>query len=270
MTGPRDYSAHIGYLFTDLPLAERAAAAARAGFRAIEHPAPYEIPAPEMAAILRRCGLYYTQFGLRAGNAARGEKGIGIFSDRRAEFLATLQEALDYAEVIGVGMLHAMSGILPEAQRRPEHMDVYVENLARAARAAAERGITILVEPMSAAAVPDYMIATPEAARTAIRAAAEPNIGLLLDIFHTAAVGLDIRRTIAENARLIRHVHIADFPGRHEPGSAGLDFPAIEGWLDRAGYRGALGCEYSPATTTEAGLGWLRSRLDTTVAESAK
>lgn len=263
MTIRRDYSAHIGYLFTELSLADRIAAAARAGFRAVEHPAPYQIPAAEMARLLHRSGLYYTQFGMRTGDAAKGEKGIGIFAERRAEFQANLTEALDYAETIGVRMVHAMAGILPAPLRRTEHMDVYIENLALAARAAAPRGITIIVEPMSAAAVPDYVIATPDAASAAIQAAGEPNIGLLLDIFHTAAMGLDIESVIARNAALLRHVHIADFPGRHEPGSAELDFDQIRAWLDQAQYRGALGCEYTPATTTEAGLGWLRSQIDT-------
>lgn len=268
MTKTPEYSAHIGYLFTDLPLVDRIAAAARAGFRAVEHPAPYQIPAPEMAQHLRQAGLRYTQFGLRSGDAAKGEKGIGIFSARRAEFRETLIEALDYAATIGVRMVHAMSGILPAQDRRPEHFETYVDNLVLAARMAAERGITILIEPMSAAAVPDYLIATPAEARAAIKATGEPNIGILLDIFHTAAAGLSIPQTIAENAALIRHVHIADYPGRHEPGSAGIDFDLVRGCLAQAGYAGALGCEYSPATTTEAGLGWLRQQLNIPMTEA--
>lgn len=256
-----DYSAHIGYLFTEHPLAERVALAARHGFRAIEHPAPYAIPPAEMARLLTAAGLAYTQFGLRSGNAAKGEKGIAIFPDRRVEFRETLAEALDYAEITGVRMLHAMAGILPEDQRRAEHWDCYVANLSLAARAAAPRGVTIILEPMSALAVPDYFIDTPDRARAAIRAAGEPNLGLLLDLFHTVATGLDIRRAIAENAALLRHVHIADFPGRHEPGSVALDLDQVEDWLARAGYSGRIGCEYQPAARTEAGLGWLAARL---------
>ncbi|MFP3422293.1 TIM barrel protein, partial [Bacillus sp. SIMBA_161] len=68
---------------------------------------------------------------------------------------------------------------------------------------------------------------------------------------------LDVHQQIAKHAELIAHVHIADFPGRHEPGSATLDFAAIGRSLTNAGYHGRLGCEYIPAATTEAGLGWL-------------
>ena len=75
------YSAHLGYLFTEQPLAERIAAAARCGFAAIEHPAPYAVPAEEMAGWLAAAGARYVQLGLYSGDASKGEKGLGIFPD---------------------------------------------------------------------------------------------------------------------------------------------------------------------------------------------
>ncbi len=260
------YSAHIGYLFTDRPMAERIAAATRCGFTGVEHPAPYAVPAADMAAWLRSAGAHYVQFGLHSGDASKGEKGLGIFPERRDEFRASVTEALDYAEAIRASMVHAMAGILPPAQRGRHHWDCYVENLALAARAAAPRGITVIVEPMSQGAVPDYFIATPDEAARVIGEAGEENIGLLLDVFHTASAGLDVEQEIAKHAALLAHVHIADHPGRHEPGSGTVDFGRLERALRAARYDGFLGCEYSPAGSTEAGLGWLRGR---TLAPSA-
>lgn len=251
------YSAHVGYLFTDKPLAERIAAAARCGFAAVEYPAPYPVEAREMAAWLRAASVPYTQFGLYSGDPGKGEKGLAIFPARRAEFRNSVGQALDYAEVIGVRMVHAMAGVLPLAGRKEDHWTCYLENLTYAAREAAKHGIDVIVEPMSAGAVPDYFIETPDRAAKAIAETGERNIGLLLDVFHTANSGLDIHQQIEKHAALIKHVHIADFPGRHEPGSGTLDFDAIRQSLSRAGYRGRLGCEYVPAAATEAGLGWL-------------
>jgi hydroxypyruvate isomerase len=253
------YSAHIGYLFNDKPLAERISAAAQWGFDAVEHPSPYSVPAEEMAKWLNAAGLPYTQFGLHSGDASKGEKGIAIFPERRDEFRHSVRQALDYAEIIQVSMVHAMAGVLPEGRRSHFHWDCYVENLAYAAREAKERGIRVIIEPMSSGAVPDYFIATPERAVHAIAEAGHDNIGLLLDVFHTASAGLDVHQQIKTHQSLIAHVHIADFPGRHEPGSATLDFAAIAHSLQNAEYRGRLGCEYIPATTTEAGLEWLRT-----------
>jgi hydroxypyruvate isomerase len=251
------YSAHIGYLFTDKPMAERVAAAARWGFAGIEHPAPYAVPATDMAAWVEAAGVRYVQLGLHSGDASKGEKGLGIFPDRRDEFRASVTEALDYAEAVGASMVHAMAGILPPAQRAQHHWDCYVENLAFAAAEARPRGIKVIVEPMSEAAVPDYFVATPDRAARAIAEAGGENLGLLLDVFHTLSTGLDVEQVIAEHAALLAHVHIADHPGRHEPGSATVDFGRLELALQQAGYDGVLGCEYSPIGSTEAGLGWL-------------
>jgi hydroxypyruvate isomerase len=254
------YSAHIGYLFTEMPMADRIAAATRCGFTGIEHPAPYSVPAPEMAGWLKSAGAQYVQFGLHSGDASKGEKGLGIFPDRRGEFRESVAEALDYAEAVGASMVHAMAGILPPAQRAAHHWDCYVENLAFAATEAGRRDIKIIVEAMSGAAVPDYFIATPERAARAIAEAGEENIGLLLDVFHTASEGLNVEQEIAEHAALLAHVHIADVPGRHEPGSETIDFDKIELALRKAGYDGFLGCEYVPMGSTEAGLGWLHRK----------
>ena len=67
-----------------------------------------------------------------------------------------------------------------------------------------------------------------------------------------------LARTIEENAAQIGHVQIADNPGRHEPGTGEIDHGFLFRHLDRIGYAGHVGCEYKPATTTEAGLGWLQ------------
>ncbi|MBB4003465.1 hydroxypyruvate isomerase family protein [Aurantimonas endophytica] len=254
------YSAHIGYLFNELPLESRIEAARAAGFAAVEHPAPYSVPAKTMAALLRDAGLPYVQFGLRSGNAARGEKGIAIFPDRRDEFRANLAEGLDYAEAIGVRMLHAMAGVLPEAERKPEHRACYLENLRLAAGEAEKRGIRIIVEAMSPAAVPDYFLPTAASAREAIAEAGHPNLGLLLDVFHTVAAGDDPITAIHASREMIAHVHIADHPGRHEPGSGTIDYDAVRSALAEIGYTGFIGCEYVPAGATADGLGWMPQR----------
>ena len=258
------YSAHIGYLFNDRPLRERIAAAKRHGFAAIEHPSPYAVPATEMAQWLREEDLPYTQFGLHSGDAQKGEKGIGIFPERREEFRRSVADGLAYAETVSATMVHAMAGVLPVASRRQEHWDCYVENLGYAAGEAGKRGITIILEAMSTSAVPHYFVETPDRAAAAISEAGGAHLGLLLDIFHTANMDLDIAETIRSHAQLIRHVHIADFPGRHEPGSGTLDFGLIGRTLADVGYAGRLGCEYVPAGRTEDGLGWLARRLAST------
>ena len=69
----------------------------------------------------------------------------------------------------------------------------------------------------------------------------------------------ELAATLEANLARIAHVQIADNPGRHEPGTGEIDYPFLFVQFDRIGYRGHVGCEYKPATTTAAGLGWLDS-----------
>ncbi|HEX4651917.1 MAG TPA: TIM barrel protein [Granulicella sp.] len=251
------YSAHIGYLFTELPFEKRIEAAKQHGFSAVEYPAPYDTSASEMADLLADAGLPYVQFGLRSGDAARGEKGLAIFPERKEEFRASVEEGLTYAETINVRLLHTMAGVLPKSERTPDHWRQYIENLSYVADAAEQRGVTVLVEPMCQQAVSDYFIQTPDQAAEAIAATGRKNIRLLFDVFHTVSAGLDLFAQIAKHGRLIGHVHVSDFPGRHEPGSGTLDFARLDMAFREIGYCGSLGCEYVPRAGTIEGLAWL-------------
>jgi hydroxypyruvate isomerase len=55
---------------------------------------------------------------------------------------------------------------------------------------------------------------------------------------------------------LIRHIQVADVPGRHEPGTGEINFPFLFGLLDELGYDGWVGCEYTPLAGTQQGLRW--------------
>ena len=61
----------------------------------------------------------------------------------------------------------------------------------------------------------------------------------------------------AFNFLCVKHVQLADNPGRHEPGTGEIAWDHVFAHIDRVGYTGWVGCEYIPATTTEAGLGWM-------------
>jgi hydroxypyruvate isomerase len=68
----------------------------------------------------------------------------------------------------------------------------------------------------------------------------------------------DLARRLEAAAARIAHIQIADNPGRHEPGTGEINFPFLFSLIDRIGYRGWVGCEYSPKSTVESGLGWMR------------
>jgi hydroxypyruvate isomerase len=74
----------------------------------------------------------------------------------------------------------------------------------------------------------------------------------------------ELAATLQKYLPRIAHVQLADNPGRNEPGTGEINYRFLFAHLDRIGYRGWIGCEYKPATTTEAGLGWFTHRARST------
>jgi hydroxypyruvate isomerase len=250
-------SAHLNYMFTELPLLERFAAAAEAGFSAVEHRGPYEIAAPDLRALLKQNGLTFVQLALPFGDPARGERGFACLRDRQRDFDASLDKGLDYADAIGCNMVHMMSGVVPAGVSRRDLWPVYLDRLRQAAEAAARRGMTLLIEPIGVATIPDYFLADPYDGLRALDMVGLRNIRLLLDAFHATNAGVDAARFLARHADVIAHVHIADYPGRHEPGTGAFSFGRLFSAIDGVGYRGRIGLKYIPAVDTQSGLEWL-------------
>jgi len=86
--------------------------------------------------------------------------------------------------------------------------------------------------------------------------AGSTNIWLQYDIYHMQIMEGDLAPTIEKNFARIAHFQLADNPGRHEPGTGEINYPFLFRHLDAIGYRGWVGCEYKPRTTTVDGLGW--------------
>ena len=250
-------SAHLGYLFTELPLSDRVAAAAKSGFQAVEHPQPFGVSAVDMVAMLRDSDLRFAQIAAGVGEASRGEKGLAALPGRELDFRESLERSIEYAAAIGCPFVHPMAGV-PVEDAVPERVrDTYLANLAVAVERAEAAGLRVLLEPISQAAVPGYYVCRMKQAKALCDAAAPGRILLLLDTFHARATGLDAVEFVRRHGDLLGHVHIADHPGRNEPGTGEFDFPALLSALDDRGYAGAIGFEYVPKTSTLAGLGWL-------------
>lgn len=254
-SAPR-FSAHVGYLFTELSLPERIAAAGRAGFVAVEHPAPMQIPATRMRELLADAGVAFAQMGLAPGDASRGEKGLAALPDARGRFRDGALAGLDYAAEIGCHMVHPMAGVLPQGTTLEALWPAYLDNLHFVAEEAEKRGLTVLIEPIGPGTLPGYAIARTGDALRAITELGRPNVGMLFDVFHGYREGLDPAAVIAAESRRIAHIHLADEPGRHEPGTGWIDFRAIR-QARAAGYGGLLGCEYVPRAGTVDGLTWM-------------
>jgi hydroxypyruvate isomerase len=86
---------------------------------------------------------------------------------------------------------------------------------------------------------------------------AADNLYLQYDIYHAQRTEGELASTIQKYLPRIAHIQLADNPGRNEPGTGEIHYRFLLSHLDRIGYKGWIGCEYKPATTTLAGLGWI-------------
>jgi 2-dehydrotetronate isomerase len=248
------FAANLAYLFTERPLLERFGAAAAAGFRAVELQFPYDHAPSAVKAELERHRL--TMLGVNTALGRSGE-GVAAVPGHEQEFATLFKQALDYVVAIGGCQIHCLAGKVPPEQR-PAAETTFIRNLVRAADAARDQGITVLIEPINPRDRPDYFLTRAEQAADIIAKVERPNVRIQFDFYHAQIVGGDLIRRFEKHQPLVGHVQIAAVPSRQEPDEGEVNYPAIFAALDRLGYGGWIGCEYRPRGRTEEGLGWAR------------
>lgn len=256
---PMGLSAHLGYLFLDLPLRDRFVAAKDAGFDAVEHPQPFELTASEMSTFLGDNGLGFAQMAAAVGDGSKGEKGLAALPGREADFVDGFQRSIDYAEAIGCPLVHPMAGVPPADEATDRVAATYSANIEKAIEMVKGRPVRLLVEAISHAAVPGYHMHKLADAFALSRSHDDGAVSVLLDTFHARTNAEDAIALVMANADRIGHIHIADHPGRHEPGTGAFEFGPFLDQLKRCGYAGYLGFEYVPSASTAAGLHWVPS-----------
>ncbi|MBC2667450.1 hydroxypyruvate isomerase family protein [Novosphingobium flavum] len=255
-------AANLTMLFTDLPFLDRFAAAAAAGFKAVECVSPYGEPAETVAERMRAAGLTFALFNMPPGDWAAGDRGYAANPARAEEFRASIETALTYARATSCKTLHLMAGKIPVDADRAAWTATLIANIRLAADAVAGDGITLVLEPINTRVdIPGYFYDRSAAVMDIIEQVGRDNVQLLFDIYHLQVMEGDLARSIERLLPKIGHIQLADNPGRHEPGSGEINFGWLLPRIDALGYEGWVGCEYAPATTTTEGLGWARPYL---------
>jgi len=250
------FAANLSMLFADVPFPDRFAAAARAGFRAVECQFPYPFAKEDIAERLRRHGLELVLHNLPAGDWEKGERGLACIPGRERELEEGVARGVEYARALGCPRLNCLAGVATPGTEPGRLREALVRNLRLAAARLADAGLELLVEPLNTRDVPGFFLSRTEQALSILDEVGAPNLHLQFDAYHMQVMEGDLATTLQRHLARIGHVQIADNPGRHEPGTGEIHYPFLFAHLDRIGYRGWVGCEYRPATTTEAGLGW--------------
>ena len=256
------FAANLSLMFTEMSFLDRFDAARGNGFEAVEFLFPYAYPACAIADRLARARLKLVLHNLPAGQWEAGERGMACDPHRVAEFRDSVALAIAYASALGVNQLHCLSGLLPAGVAPALAHQTLVANLRYAARCLDLHGMRLLIEPINTADMPGYFLTSSAQAAAVIADCGVDNLFMQCDLYHLQRMGEDLAHSLRAWLPLIRHIQVADTPGRHEPGTGTIDFRALFALLDELGYDGWVGCEYHPRAGTVAGLGWRRALLD--------
>ncbi|MGW4649756.1 TIM barrel protein [Kitasatospora sp. NPDC004289] len=266
------YTVNLSILFSELPLLERPAAAAAAGFTAAELWWPFGENHTPSEAELDALRKAFTDAGVQLtglnflDDLTKGARGTVSVPAERERFRENLPVTVALAESLGTKALNALYGNRVEGVSAAEQDELALENLALAAQAAHSIGALLLIETLNKVESPDYALLSAEAAIEVVdkvnAATGLGNAKFLCDLYHLARNGEDLAEVITKYADRIGHVQIADTPARNEPGTGELDFEDLFARLTAAGYTGRIGLEYKPSTGVSAdSFEWLPREL---------
>ncbi|MGA4838831.1 TIM barrel protein [Streptomyces sp. G45] len=266
----RRFTVNLSILFTELPLLERPAAAAAAGFTAVELWWPWvDAPVPERAELdalkgaIEDAGVRLTGLNFYAGRLPGPDRGaLSVPGEESERFRANVDVTADFAHSLGCTALNALYGNRVDGVDPAVQDELALENLQLAARAADRIGAVLLVEALNAIESPKYpVVSAARAVEIVDRVNAATGLGnakFLMDLYHLAMNGEDLPQVIAAYADRTGHVQIADSPGRGAPGTGSLPLEDLLDQLHKAGYEGWTGLEYKPGDRpSHESFGWL-------------
>jgi hydroxypyruvate isomerase len=250
------FSANVSILFTELPFIERFAAAKDAGFEAVECWFPYEHGVSEVARALRELRLQMV--GINTAPGKLNEFGLAALPGREADFLESMDQALDAAKTLGNCAVHVMGG-LTGSFPRAEAWGVYLANLEKAVQRAERAGLRLLIEPLNSRDRPGYVLNSVDRAAEVVERRALSPLKIMFDCYHVQVEEGDLVTRMRRHWSKIGHIQVASAPHRSEPGTGETNFEFVFAEIDRLGWQGWVGAEYRPSSSTAASLGWFQA-----------
>lgn len=247
--------ANVSLLFAERPLMERLPAAIAAGFEGVEIQFPYDDDLSVLRRVSADCPIHL--INLPAGDPVNGDVSLSTDAGRVALFREGIDTARRFANALGCRKVNILAGRPPADQPRELTRRVFVENVRAAADAFEADGRQVMIEMVNPFDVPGYFVDCLDVALDLLAEIDHPAVRLQFDIYHVARTEPDLVAAAYQAGEAIGHVQFADHPGRHEPGSGGIDFPTVFRVLRSVGYRDVVSAEYRPSGRTEAGLGWM-------------
>lgn len=244
----------IEMIYTELPFLERIEAAADQGFDAIEFWNWDNKDMPAIKEAVHSAGIEIATFQSNRG-------GTLINPTHREDFISGIKDSFDMAQEMNTKKLFLLTDELgddrsvkyqfPELSETEKYESV-LSGLEELAALAESAGITLVLEPLNNLVDhAGYWLKQSEVGFDLVRKINRSNIRLLFDIYHQQITEGNIISRLINNLDVIGHVHVADVPGRHQPGTGELNFENILRELSNSGYQEYVGLEFEPTITSE-------------------
>jgi hydroxypyruvate isomerase len=252
---PFGLSVMLWTVFKDLPFEERLAKVAEAGYSKIELVGEYK---NWSAAEFDRANAARKRLGIEFDATAGLSHGVADPSVRDA-FLSELQQALTPMQTLDCPAMIVLSGnVVPTLTREAQHQ-ACVETLKRAAaliegKTIAGQPVRLLLECIHLEENPKYFLTSANEAIEIVRAVNHPQVQFLYDIFHEQMSYGNLIGKLEKHIDVIGLIHVADVPGRHEPGTGEIDYGNIYKKLAQLNYRHNVAMEFLPVGDAVATL----------------
>ncbi|MBT7166943.1 MAG: TIM barrel protein [Victivallales bacterium] len=240
--------------FRELPFVDRIAAVADAGYTAGEFWGHQNKDLPAIAKAAEAHGLTITSLTASGNLVNAGE---------HEQAVTDLHAAIEAAKVVNCERLIVLSGNVIPGLTHCGHVKNCIEGLKRLAPIAAAAGVTLVIELLNSKVNHwGYFLDNSEDMAAILRGVDHPNIKGLYDIYHAGIMEGNIIEKIRTNIDIIGHFHAAGIPGRNEMKTGEQNYPFICQEIDKLGFDGWLGLEYSPLKPSTESLIETRAWLE--------
>ena len=244
-TTPFPLSVMLWTVWTDLPFEERLANVTKAGYTNVELVGEY---AKWSDADFARANAARKQLGIHFDATAGLHNGIGNPGLREA-FLAELNQALVPMEKLDCPAMIVLSGNAVSGMLRETQHASCIDGLKRAAsliegRQIAGQPVRLLLECIDPEENPHYFLQSAAEAIEIVRAVNHPQVQFLYDLFHEQIAEGNLIEKLEKNIDVIGLIHVADVPGRHEPGTGEINYGNIYRKLAELNYRRFVAMEF--------------------------
>jgi hydroxypyruvate isomerase len=215
---------------------------AAAGYQGVELVGEFQKWSAEetrrIMAKMRALGLVVDSMsGVKAGFANADETG---------EFMTQLAAQVAAAKQLECPQIILLSGKRTEGTDPKAQYRTSIDNLKRAADLVSKNNIEIVIEPIDPLENPTIYLTTVTEGFEMVREIGSQNVKVLYDFYHEQRAYGNLIEKLEKNIDWVGLVHIADVPGRHEPGTGEIDYANIYRKLAELNYSKFIAMEYYP------------------------